>query len=199
MGALLFAALAVSAVFVDSFPGDERIAGPVHDIDVPAFAGFIDAVNALGYWWAYFPLMLALAFAFAMMRAGWESILLLATSALVGLNTLLKDWIGRPRPSSPGDAFPSGHTVATAALFGVLFLVLPAVVPVRWLRWPLQAGCLLMVAAAGPARVYVDAHSPSDVFAAYLLVVLFLAPVFAAYWRLKPRPAKKLTESDAPA
>lgn len=194
--ALLFVVFAVFASFVDSFPGDERTANALQDVDVPAFAGFIDAVNVFGYWWAYFPIMLGLAATFAMRRAGWESLLLLSTSALLGLNTFLKHLIGRPRPASPEDAFPSGHTVATTALFGILFLVLPTVVPWRWLRWPLQAGCVLMMLAAGPARVYVNAHSPSDVLAGYLLAALFLAPVFVAYWRLKPGPTRKPSESD---
>lgn len=195
-GAALFVVLAFLAAFFDAFPADERIAEAIQDIDIPAFSGFIDAVNAFGYWWAYLPIMLALAAAFAYMRAGWESLMLLATAPLAGLNQLLKEWVGRPRPSGLGDAFPSGHAVATTVLFGVLFIVLPAVVPSRWLRWPLQAGCLLMMVASGPARVYVDAHTPSDVLGSYILVTLFLAPLAVAYARLKPGPTRKPAESD---
>ena len=122
---------------------------------------------------------------------------MLLTFAPRGANSLLKDWVERPRPSdelvdvstdASGFSFPSGHTVGTAALFGVLFFLLPALVPWRPLRWALQVGCLLVVLAAGPARVYVGAHWPSDVLGGYLLALLFLVPVLVVYRTLNRRP-----------
>ncbi|OGO49922.1 MAG: hypothetical protein A2148_07775 [Chloroflexi bacterium RBG_16_68_14] len=196
--ALLFCFLAGLAAFYDRFPSDERIAHEIQAIDVPAFGGFVDFVNALGSAWAYVPLTLAAAAAFLVLRGGTEAVLVLLTFVARGVNSLLKDWVERPRPSpklvevtsdASGSGFPSGHTVGTVALFGMLFFLIPAVVPWRPLRWALQAGCLLVVLAAGPARVYVGVHWPSDVLAGYLLAFLFVAPVVAAYWALRRRSA----------
>ncbi len=188
--ALLFLAHAVFAAFFDRFPSDERITDAMQNIDVPAFGGFLAFVNLLGNTWLYASLTLSLTVAFALARAGPEAVLVLLSFVARGLNGMLKGWVERPRPSpelvdvssdASGFSFPSGHTVGTACLFGVLFFLIPAVVPWRPMRWVLQAGCLLVVVAAGPARVFIGVHWPSDVLAGYLVAFLFFAPMLAAY------------------
>jgi undecaprenyl-diphosphatase len=192
--ALFFCGLSVFAAFFDRFPGDERLAHALQGADVPALGGYFDFVNLLGNGWAYVGLTLALVLAFAYVRAGMEAVFVLAAFVPRFVNSVVKDWVDRPRPSpelvdvsdgASGFAFPSGHTVGTAALFGALFFVLPAVVPWRPVRWTLQAGCLLLVVSAGPARVYEGVHWPSDVFGGYLLALLFLAPALVAYRALR--------------
>ena len=68
-----------------------------------------------------------------------------------------------------------------AAFYALLFFLIPIAVRWRPLRWVLQAGCLLVVLAGGPARVRVGVHWPSDVLGGYLLTLLFLLPALAAY------------------
>jgi undecaprenyl-diphosphatase len=191
---LLFAVLASFAAIYDRFPSDERIAHAIQAIDVPGFGGFVAFVTQLGDAPVYVSVTLAVALAFALMREGSEAVLMLLTFAPRAVNSALKDLVERPRPSpdlvditgeASGFAYPSGHTVGTAVLFGLLFFLLPALVVWRPLRWLLQAGCLLMVAAAGPARVYEGVHWPSDVLAGYLLALLFLVPAAGAYLALK--------------
>jgi undecaprenyl-diphosphatase len=188
--AAFFVFLAGSARFVDVFPADERIAHTIQTIDVPGLGGFFDVVNALGYSWCYLPITLGAAFGFAVARCWWEAVLLPLTIVPRSVNSALQDLIDRPRPSSDivkvidhvsGPGFPSGHTVGTTILFGLLFFLVPAAVSWRPLRWALQAACLLAVVSAGPARVYVGAHWPSDALGAYLLAFLFLVPLTGAY------------------
>ena len=182
--------MSVCAYFYDYFPADVRIAHAVQDIDVPAFGGFMDFMNVLGNTTTYVILVVAFTVALAVVRAGWESTLVLLTIVPTTLGTLMKDWVERPRPSAElvdvsanagGFSFPSGHTLKTGALFLVLFFVIPALVPWRPVRWLLQAVCLAFVAAGGTARVYVGVHWPSDTLASYLLVLLFLGPPLALY------------------
>ncbi len=182
--------MAVFAGFFDRFPGDEAAAGAFQDVDPPVLGGFLRFINWIGTEWVYVLFTLGLALALAVTRSGWESLLVLYTAGVRVGNSVLKDWIERPRPSeelvevtdhASGFSFPSGHTVATAALFAAAFIIIPVVVSSRPLRWLLQAGCLLAVLATGPARVYVGAHWPSDVLAAYLLALLALGPPLVAY------------------
>ncbi|MGB2694569.1 MAG: phosphatase PAP2 family protein [Dehalococcoidia bacterium] len=187
---LAFLLLAVLAAFFDRFPADERIAHAIQGIDVPAFGGFMAFVNHLGDGVIAVLLMLGVAVAFAVARRGWEAMVVILMAAPRATSVVIKEIVGRPRPSphlinvshqESDYSFPSGHTVGTAALFVALFFLIPAVVPWRFVRWLLQAGCVLVVLAAGPARVYVGVHWPSDVFAGYLLALIFLVPVFLVY------------------
>lgn len=197
--ALAFALLATLAAFYDRFPGDEPLADALQDTGVPVLGGFFDVVNALGDWSFYFPFVLLAVLAFAVRRAWLEALLMLLVFAPRAANSTLKEWIERPRPSADlvnvsdsaaNFSFPSGHVVATATLFGLLFFLLPGLVPWRPVCRLLQACCLLAVSAAGPARVYVGVHWPSDVLGGYLLALLFLVPVIALYRALRPESAR---------
>ena len=161
--ALLFVVFAVLAAFYDRFPADERITHAIQGLDVPAFGGFL----------AFVP---------------------------QGVNVVLKGLVERPRPSpelvevtshASGSSYPSGHTAVTAALFGLLFFLIPVVILWRPLRWTLQAGCVLIVLAAGPARVYVGVHWPSDVLGGYLVTFLLLTPPLLAYRALRANSSSR--------
>ncbi len=193
----VFLVLAIFARFYDYFPSDVFIAHRIQNIDVSGFGGYVDFVNFIGGDVFYVILVLIIAAAFALARSWFEAGLLLITIGPRVANSIVKQAVERPRPSpdllhvvhhDSSYSFPSGHTVGTAALFGVLFFVVPAVVSPRPLRWLLQLGCLLLIASAGPARVYIGVHWPSDVLGGYLLALLFLLPAFLAYRAVSPAP-----------
>jgi membrane-associated phospholipid phosphatase len=189
--------LAVCARYYDYFPSDLRLAHEIQRIDVPAFAGFVRFMNFIGETKTYLVIIVALAIGLGILRAGWEALLVLLSIVPSAVGTVMKSLVNQPRPSAAlihvsvhesEPSFPSGHVLKTGALFLVLFFIIPAVVPWRPARWLLQAGCLLLVVAAGPARVYVGAHWPSDTLESYLLVLLIMGPLLALYLGLR-RPA----------
>lgn len=103
----------------------------------------------------------------------------------------LKLLLGRPRPdlwldgrwavSEGSYALPSGHALATAALFPLVALALSE-------RWPRQRAwwwCLAVAAIVwvGLGRLYLGVHWPSDVVAGWLLglaAFAFAARAFSA-------------------
>ncbi len=181
---------AVLAHFYDRFPGDEFVASRFQRLDVPALGGYLAFVNALGNAWVRTALVAGVVLSLGLRHRGWESLLALYAFVPVFVNAFIKGLVERPRPSEElvavtetvsGFGFPSGHTVSTSALFVVLLFSLPAIVQHRLLRRLLQAGCVLMIISAGPARVYVGAHWPSDVLAAYLLAMLMVLPLLWVY------------------
>jgi membrane-associated phospholipid phosphatase len=88
-------------------------------------------------------------------------------------NLLLKALFGRARPDvrlhlSPtsGFAFPSGHAMASAAIYGALAVVNHQ----TWqLRWLVRIASTAAVAVVGTSRVYLHVHYPSDVVAGWAL------------------------------
>jgi membrane-associated phospholipid phosphatase len=200
-GLLLWLAVAVFALFMaacaryyDYFPADLFIAHRIQRIDVPGFAGFMGFVNFLGDTKTYLVLVVALAVVLGVLRAGWEAILVLFSVVPSAVGVVMKAAVAQPRPSTAllrvsvhesDSGFPSGHTLKTAALFLVLFVIIPTVVPWRPVRWLLQAGCALIIVAAGPARVYAGAHWPSETLESYLIVLLIMGPLVALYLTLR--------------
>jgi membrane-associated phospholipid phosphatase len=98
-------------------------------------------------------------------------------AALVGaasLNLALKAAFERPRPSfsdpfasAAGFSFPSGHAMASMAVYGALAIVLATSLNSRRMRAPVLVSALALVVAIGFSRVYLGVHYFSDVLAGY--------------------------------
>ncbi|MDT8441930.1 MAG: phosphatase PAP2 family protein [Desulfuromonadales bacterium] len=103
----------------------------------------------------------------------WSTLLagLLAVGTTVLLFVLIKNLVGRPRPSAAGHglsalaaapdrfSFPSGHTMTAFAVWGSLSAGLPAAGP-----YYLVVACLI-----GLSRVFLGLHYPTDVLVGALL------------------------------
>jgi undecaprenyl-diphosphatase len=113
-------------------------------------------------------------------------VLLLAFPAALGLELLFKMLIDRPRPLSGGhlstSSFPSGHVLAAASVWGLLppWAYLVTRRAGVWLAAVIVSALVLL--GVGVSRVYLGAHWPSDVVAAYLAGSLFL---LAAEWAVR--------------
>ena len=99
------------------------------------------------------------------------------------LNSLLKLLFARPRPdvfppltSETTYSFPSGHTMAAVAVYGLLTLFL-------WQRgkyiWAILPG--LWVPLVALSRVYLGVHYPSDVLASLALGTIWLVIVWLTH------------------
>ncbi len=123
----------------------------------------------------------------------WSAIFLsmVIAAALAGIVAYgIKVTAGRPRPSvkiervwQRGDfrpdhhAFPSGHTAASAAFFGVIFFVC----------WRLGLALFLIPLGIGWSRIFLGAHYLSDVVGG-LVLGLICAGVVVAFF---PLPASR--------
>lgn len=113
-------------------------------------------------------------------RIGWRHAVLLAVggAGATGITWFIKNAVGRSRPAGSflhGASFPSGHTIWSVTVFGVL-----GVLAVQRRRWRFAAVCVVIVAVMGPSRVLLGVHWLSDVIAGYAigfawLIVLLLA------------------------
>jgi membrane-associated phospholipid phosphatase len=121
-------------------------------------------------------------------RRRWDLVILLVAVRLLelGVNTLIKDLVDRPRPTlahpivhAAGNSFPSGHAAGTAAVFGalaILFLTPGA----RVMNRVIVAVAALLVVCVATTRVLLGVHYPSDVAGGILVGVAMLALVRTA-------------------
>jgi undecaprenyl-diphosphatase len=98
------------------------------------------------------------------------------TLASTALFHSIRFLVGRPRPLSHAAGYPSGHTVAAIAFYGLLI----------YLLWPRQGSwrrgrivicglLLLIIIGVGFSRIFLEKHWVSDVLGAYLAGGFYLA------------------------
>ncbi|MEJ8854426.1 phosphatase PAP2 family protein [Variovorax robiniae] len=124
---------------------------------------------------------------FATRRYFWSLVAFCAIPSGMLLNFAIKHVFTRPRPSFglvqqtfSGYSFPSGHTSGAMLVYGVLICALLSGTPTPTRRLA-AAACAAMILLVGFSRVYLGAHYFSDVIAAGLEGICWLALVIA--WR----------------
>jgi membrane-associated phospholipid phosphatase len=121
---------------------------------------------------------------FFIWKRWWHSLVTLIVAVPGGmlLNELLKIIVQRPRPFLAGPlvdwsgySFASGHTIGATLLYGQLALfILSAVKARHWRRLTIFSAASL-VALVGFSRIALGAHFLTDVLAAIIFGVLWLA------------------------
>jgi len=176
-------------------PGDARLAGWVQDIEI--LREIEGPINAAGTFRAHVVVLLVAAIAViagmggAVKRGERNAALgaLIGAGLLRMFNRILKEATQSPRPSEDygvdilgsfhGYGFPSGHVYGDVVVYGVIALLAPIIVGARS-ALVLRIACFALVVLAGPARVVVGAHWPSDVVGGYIWGMAALALAAAA-------------------
>ena len=100
---------------------------------------------------------------------------------VVVINQVLKFIIQRPRPDGfrlatvSGFSFPSGHSMAAMAFFGLLAWLVWKYEADRRLRLLYATGFALVIVMIGVSRIYLGVHYASDVLGGFCLSMAWLA------------------------
>lgn len=107
----------------------------------------------------------------------WRSDLILLLVGIIGvalLNTALKYSFARLRPSlfaSPfalrSYSFPSGHSMSSAAFYGIAAMIGLHYVRTTWRRWLIVSVAALLPVAIGLSRMFFSVHYPTDVLGGF--------------------------------
>lgn len=112
----------------------------------------------------------------------------------ISLSSLLKDWIGRPRPQLvpyldhvSSQSFPSGHALNSTLFYLTIAIFVVPLVAKPTTRWSLYALAILMALATGISRVALGVHWPSDVLAGWVIAVAWLGiwAILATHFKTK--------------
>ena len=162
---------------------DHEVATWFHERLTPALASVLHAFTNFGSgeWIGLIVFALVLFFAW---KRRWPSLVMLIVAVPGGM--LLNEWVKvlvqRQRPFLDGPfvdwsgySFASGHTVGATLLYGQLLLfVLPALKERHW-RLLSIFSAISLVALVGFSRIALGAHFLTDVLAAILFGIIWLA------------------------
>lgn len=118
--------------------------------------------------------------------AYWLGAVALAAAFTAAFKTFLQ--VARPEDLYSGTslyAFPSGHTIVSATMYGFLALMAAREMTPRW-RLILAAGVALFVGAIALSRLYLGAHWLSDVIGGGAFAMAWVALLGIAYLRHDP-------------
>lgn len=124
----------------------------------------------------------------------WRSWSPVALVAITGAGSLLmtsvgKAAVGRSRPPlaeavppfESSFSFPSGHSLNSMAIAGIVAYLLLRRLRHRWTRALTVTGCVLFALAMGASRVYLGHHWVTDVLTAWALALGWLALVITGH------------------
>lgn len=180
-----------------SFPIDLKITLGIQAINIPGFAGLMNAVSWVGFSpqsEVFTAIIILLILGFGLQ---WEALMaLFAALFSIGLNILVKDLVQRPRPAATlvhvianlkDYSFPSGHVMYFTGFFGFIFFLSFTLLKPSLKRTFLMVVFGLLVVLVGLSRIYEGEHWASDVLGAYLLGALALVAIIQLYRWGKPR------------
>ena len=165
--------------------------------NIPGLAGFLNAISFLTSKTAGVAIGIAGTSALLIMRKTRGALEFAVVGATVGVIAVVGDYtlreaVGRERPLGDNltPSFPSGHVFGATVFFGFLgFLAVYHRLNIRFLV-PLLAVLATIIVAVGPARIYGQAHWPSDVAAGYLLGALWLLVIIPLFVKFRSMRAE---------
>ncbi len=178
-----------------SFPGDAAVNNWMNGIQ----SGFLDSAMPVVSYLGAFPyciiasLIIGLIFWF--LRKRIEAIVITGVPYIgVVISYVLKFLIDRPRPleDSLENSFPSGHTIYTSMLMGLIIYFLPQVIKNKTWCLILRIIAGLVITAVGFSRLYLQVHWMSDIVSSLIIGMLVIIPAIILYKYLLKRDLKCL-------
>lgn len=181
--AILFLELAEDVWLKEGFAWDAPLMLALHSLSRPWLDALFTGITHTAGVWIGLPLLVT---AVVLWRRSQKEKAVLILVSLVGavfINILLKMLFARPRPDvfpplvvEHSYSFPSGHTMAAIAFYGLLAILLWQS---RHRFWALLSGIWVILVAL--SRIYLGAHYPSDVLASLALGTIWLAVILLVY------------------
>lgn len=173
LAVLVFVELTEEVIEGETAALDEAISHWLRRWDSDTLGALLSAITTFGSTWVIVPVV-ALAALWSWSRGSREmaAVVVAVGVSAGGLNWLLKWIFRRPRPTifpdaltASGYSYPSGHTMASAAVYAVVALAVWRLAPRA--RWPAAIGAAALVFFIGLSRIYLGVHWATDVVAGF--------------------------------
>lgn len=180
---LLFAAL-LFCVLADHTSGfDDPVRSFFYNLRCDALTPAVKAVTYMGNWQSITALCIALLL-IKPTRITYGIPVSAGAIFVTVLNKLIKAAVQRPRPddvvhliSEGGFSFPSGHSITSMFVFGLLIFLVRSNVRNKTAANVLTAVLSIPMILIGLSRIYLGVHYPTDVLAGWCLGIAVTAAV----------------------
>ena len=136
-------------------------------------------------------------------------LLLVATVGGLALNSVLKLFFDRPRPSvivwgtdAVSSSFPSGHAMSATIVYSTVAYLAARLYRHAWQRWITMFVAAVVIVLIAASRLYLGVHYPSDVVAGAVVGLAWAAFCMAtleAIQRFGERSRPEIRKDEAPA
>ncbi|MBC7304550.1 MAG: phosphatase PAP2 family protein [Nocardia sp.] len=124
----------------------------------------------------------------------------LPVAALIAITSLgagvlvwvIKRLVGRHRPPEasrlvfePSLSYPSGHTLGSTVVVGIVAIVLIPQLSQRWVRVAATVPAVVFPIAVGLSRIYLGVHWTTDVLAGWIIGLMWLVLCVTAFTRVR--------------
>jgi membrane-associated phospholipid phosphatase len=179
---------------------DAAVAGWATGIDTPPLHAVMKIVTSLGSVVGIFvAATIVAAWTWVRRSRALGAVLVAVAIVAESLNQGLKFLFRRERPETFLDivplttyAFPSGHAMASTAVYGMIAIVVarlrPGLTPLLWVATP------VLVLAIGASRIVLGVHWATDVLAGFAAGGLVLVAGTLALYHVPARPASYPTQ-----
>ncbi len=193
---VLLVFIIIAVVSGMNFPGDIAVSIWMTDVQSPFLDAAMPVVSYLGAFPYCIIASLIIGLVFWLLRKRIESLVIIGVPYIgVIISYILKFLIDRPRPLDDGleNSFPSGHTIYTSILIGLVIYFLPQVVKNKTWCLVLRIIAGLVIVLMGFSRLYLQLHWLSDVLSSLVIGILVIFPAIISYKFLLKRDLKCLS------
>jgi membrane-associated phospholipid phosphatase len=188
--------ISVFAHLYPLFPGDLQLSLLLQSIKNNVMLSAMEGISYALSGWRTPVIVLAGAISLWFTLGKLEGIFVIISGLTAFINDPLKAIIGRPRPTAemvtlfatePDNAFPSGHTIYTVLVFGMLTYLVATAQQKSRLKRIIISGFLLLIFLVGASRIYLGVHWLSDIIGGLLIGSVLLFGLIWLYGILKSR------------
>jgi len=183
IASIVFIELAEDVWLKEGFAWDAPLMLALHGLSQPWLDSFFIGITRTAGEWVIVPLGVTAVYLWRQQKSATAIMILVSFIGAVALNTLLKALFARPRPQifpqlmvENSFSFPSGHTMAAVAFYGLLAILL-------WRNqrhpWAVLSGLWVFLVAV--SRVYLGVHYPSDVLASLAVGTIWLVLILSFF------------------
>jgi undecaprenyl-diphosphatase len=196
---LVFCAIAYSAMTGNAVGFDDAIRNFIYGLQTSGLNTLMEGITYLGNWQSV-ALVSLLLLAYDKTRIPYGALGATAAITETILNKGLKTIFARMRPddvitliNQGGYAFPSGHSAASMAFYGMLLFLVQTRMEDRKKANALSVVLILLIALIGPSRIYLGVHYPTDVLAGWAEGIFVATVVYMLATKFMPRSFLKAT------